>query len=122
MNSEMSCRQVTVIPHMCSSDDKHHPQTRVPLWPQRRPGPLMSPWSEEEECEAGERRAQLGRFGLTQPHLTTHMHTCRYMSIHTKGNVLFLYCPVALGQIRDARCQGMEHAGVKAWVTVVRKY
>lgn len=116
-----------MVPHMRSSDDKHHPHTRVPLWPQRRPGPLRSPWSEEEECEAGERRAQLGRFGLTHSlisqHTCTYADTCAHMSILTKGNVLFLYCcPVALGQIRDARCQGMEHVGVKDWVTAVRKY
>lgn len=69
----------------------------------------MSTWSEEEECEAGERGPQLGGFGLTHSLIPQHTctHTCAHMSTHTRGNVLF-FCsrPIALDQIRDARSQG----------------
>lgn len=57
-------------------------------------------------------------------HACTHTHTLTRMHKRAhRGNVLFLCCrPVALDEIRDAGSQGMEHAGIRACVTRVRKH
>lgn len=88
----------------------------------------MSTWSEEEEHEAGERGAQLGRFGLTHSlisrHTRTRVHTnTRACRSACTGEMCFFSAAVLLAsdQIRAAGSRGMEHAGISACVTGVRK-
>ena len=73
----------------------------------------MSTRNEEEECEAAERSSAGKIWAHTQHHLTTH--TRAPTNIYTRRKVPFLCCGlIALDQIRDVRCQGTKHVGVRA--------